>query len=102
MATLAPLESTRYCILLALAKRPLHAYGIMEQIDKDGGQLIHLDYSTIHKSLGRLEVTGHVKRDKPDPNARTIRFRITPLGKRTLKIETDRLAQAVRFATERL
>jgi DNA-binding PadR family transcriptional regulator len=99
MSSLAPLESTRYCILLALARRPLHGYAIVEQIDKDAGSLVHLDYSTVYKSLSRLEQDGLIKRAaKPD---RQIRFSLTPRGKRALILETDRLERAISLVKDR-
>lgn len=101
MSTLAPLESTRFCILLALARGPMHGYAVQEQIDRDAANIVHIDYSTIYKCLKRMEEDGHLKRDQLK-NSRQIRYRLTPSGKRTLKIETDRLAQAVHLVSERL
>jgi PadR family transcriptional regulator, regulatory protein PadR len=99
MNSLAPLESTRYCVLLALARRPLHGYGIVDQIDRDAGSLVHLDYSTVYKTLARLEQDGLIKR-APRP-ARQIRFSLTPRGKRALILETDRLERAAGLVRER-
>lgn len=101
MSSLAPLESIRYCILLALARRTLHGYAIQDQIDRDADNFIHLDYSTIYKALKRLEEDGLIKREAAKSDTRQIRYRLTPAGKRTLKIETDRLEQAVRLVHER-
>ncbi len=102
MSSLAPLESIRFCILLALTRRPLHGYAIQEQIDRDANNFIHLDHSTIYKALRRLEQDGLIKREAAkDADARKVRFRLTPAGKRTLKIETDRLEQAIRLVHER-
>ena len=97
---MAPLESTRLCILLALARGALHGYAIQEQIARDSDDLAHLDYSTIYKSLKRLEQDKLIKRDGKD--LRQIRYQLAPAGRRTLKIETDRLAQAVTLARQRL
>jgi DNA-binding PadR family transcriptional regulator len=58
MSSLAPLEATRFCILLALSRRALHGYAIVEQIDRDAGSLVRLDYSTVYKCLKRLEEDG--------------------------------------------
>lgn len=102
MSSLAPLESIRYCILLALATKSLHGYAIQEQIDRDGGQLVHLDYSTIYKALKRLEEDRLIQRDTRNKDSRQIRYRLTPQGKRTLIIETDRLERAIRLVGERL
>ncbi len=101
--TAAPLESTRLVILLALARRPLHGYAIADQIDHDSDNFIHLDHSTIYKALARLETDGQIKRQAPKSNAtRTIRYQLTPAGKRALKIEADRLARAISLITDRV
>lgn len=101
MSSLAPLEATRYCILLALSRRALHGYGIVEQIDKDAGSLVRLDYSTVYKCLKRLEEDNLIKRSAPKPADRQIRFTLTPKGKRALILETDRLERAVNLVRER-
>jgi DNA-binding PadR family transcriptional regulator len=99
MSSLAPLESTRFCILLALARRPLHGYAIAEQIDRDAGSLVRLDYSTVYKSLKRLEEDGLIK--KATRSARQVAFNLTPRGKRALILETDRLERAAGLVRER-
>ncbi|MDF2460825.1 MAG: PadR family transcriptional regulator [Candidatus Saccharibacteria bacterium] len=99
MSSLAPLESTRFCILLALARRPLHGYAIAEQIDRDAGSLVRLDYSTVYKSLKRLEEDGLIKRAAK--STRQVTFALTPKGKRALLLEKDRLEKAVGLVRER-
>lgn len=101
--TAAPLESTRFCILLALARRPLHGYAIADQIDHDADNFIHLDHSTIYKALARLEADGHIKRGVAKPaHSRTVRYQLTPAGKRVLKIEADRLSRAIGLLSDRI
>ena len=99
MSSLAPLESTRFCVLLALTRRPLHGYAIVEQIDKDAGSLVRLDYSTVYKTLGRLEEDGLIKRSAKA--TRQITFTLTPKGKRALILETDRLTRAIGLVKDR-
>ena len=99
MSSLAPLESTRFCILLALARRPLHGYAIAEQIDRDAGSLVHVDYSTIYKALKRMEEDALIKRSKT--TGRQQGFSLTPRGKRALILETDRLERAVGLVKDR-
>jgi DNA-binding PadR family transcriptional regulator len=100
MSSLAPLESTRFCVLLALARRPLHGYAIVEQVDRDAGSLVHLDPSTVYKVLKRLEEDGLIKRGKA--SVRQVSFSLTPRGKRALILETDRLTRALGLVKDRL
>ncbi len=100
MSTLAPLESIRFCILLALAKRPDHGYGLQAQITRDAEDLVMIDRSTIYKALKRLEAEGDIVRD-PRSDARVTIYQLAPRGRRTLKIEADRLSRAVRLMEER-
>jgi len=101
MKTLAPLESIRFCILLALAAGPTYGYALQTRIDEDADDRVHIDHSTIYKALARLEADGVIKRSASRSDSRQHIYGLTPRGRRTLKIESDRLARAVRLLEDR-
>jgi DNA-binding PadR family transcriptional regulator len=96
MSTLAPLESTRYWILLALAKTPLHGYAVYEQIIIDSRGGVRLPRDTIYKTLKRLEALHLVEKSA----SRT--YQLTQTGQRLLKAETIRLKDAATLAQQRI
>jgi DNA-binding PadR family transcriptional regulator len=101
MKTLAPLESIRLCILLALAAGPTYGYALQARIDEDADDRIHIDHSTIYKTLKRLEEDGDIKRSASKNDSRQHVYALTPRGRRTLKLEADRLGRAVQLIGER-
>jgi DNA-binding PadR family transcriptional regulator len=101
MKTLAPLESIRFCILLALADGATYGYALQARIDADADDRIHIDHSTIYKTLKRLEEDGDIKRSASRHDGRQHIYALTPRGRRSLKLEADRLSRAVQLLSER-
>ncbi len=98
--SLIPLESTRYCILLALAKEPMYGLAIHQQVLSDSRGGAHIDPSTIYKALTSLEKRQLIAKHERTDDKHT-RYKLTPFGYRILKAETIRLQDATQLARER-
>jgi DNA-binding PadR family transcriptional regulator len=95
-----PLKSQWFHIMLALAGGEQHGYGIMQDVlDRTTGK-VHLWPATLYGSIKRLIEADLIeesnKRPAPaDDDARRRYYRLTPLGKRVLDAECDRLQALV-------
>jgi DNA-binding MarR family transcriptional regulator len=97
---LAALSPPSLHVLLALARGPLHGYGIMRQVEKDSGTLMSLP--TIHGTLDRLEVLGWVEDAGEDAaDARRGLFALTAAGREALRAQIGRVPGMARLARER-
>ena len=109
MAThIAPLTPAVLHILLALATRERHGYGIMKQVESDTQGRVKMGPGTLYGSLDRMIDAGLIcpadkKRDPKMNDERRVYYKITALGRRTLAAELDRyrdvVALAARLAT---
>jgi DNA-binding PadR family transcriptional regulator len=84
--------------LLALAEEERHGYGIMQDVARqtDGG--LELGPGTLYGCLKRMLAAGLVE----ESDERRRYYRMTTLGKRTVRTEAQRLAGAVMVAMARL
>jgi DNA-binding PadR family transcriptional regulator len=95
-----PLKSQWFHIMLALAGGEQHGYGIMQDVlDRTTGK-VRLWPATLYGSIKRLIEADLIeesnKRPAPaDDDARRRYYRLTPLGKRVLDAECDRLQALV-------
>lgn len=99
-----PLKPQWFHILLALAGRNLHGYGIQRAVlDRTRGG-IRLWPAMLYRSLGALEEGGLIRQvpapaDEPDDERRQY-YAITPAGRDRLREETALLASWVDAARE--
>lgn len=99
-----PLKPQWYHILLALAERDLHGYGIQRAIlDRTDGEM-RLWPAMLYRSLGTLEEEGLIGRiptpgEEPDDERRQY-YAITTQGRDRLREETSMLARWVDAARE--
>ena len=92
-------------ILIALAERDQHGYGIMQDVaDRTGGEL-RLSAGTLYGAIKRLLEQGFIvelresqRPDKSQDDERRRYYRITPLGRKTAKAEVNRMAELVKQA----
>ena len=104
---LLPLPSAVFHILVALADRERHGYGIMQDIAaRTGGKTRHSP-GTLYGSIKRMLEQGLVQEsgDRPDPaldDERRRYYRITPFGRRVAGAETERLSRLVSQAVASL
>jgi len=94
-----PLKPADFHILLALAERPRHGYEIMKQVERESGGTVRLEVGTLYRLLARLLEAGWLEESNPgrdnvrDDGRR--HYRLTRLGRRTLRSEAGRLALVV-------
>ena len=74
------------------AMGPLHGYGIAMRIQQVSEDLVKLNQGTLYPALLRLEQRGWInsKWGVSDNNRKAKYYRITALGRKQLKVETER------------
>ncbi len=100
---LLPLTPPVFHILLALADEERHGYGIMQDVSRQTNGALQLGPGTLYGCLKRMLAAGLVEEsgERPDPaldDERRRYYRMTPLGKRVVRAEAERLAGAVMAA----
>jgi DNA-binding PadR family transcriptional regulator len=96
-----PLKSNWFHILVCLVDGEQHGYGIMQDVLERTGGSVRLWPATLYGSLKRLIESGLIVEsgDRPAPeldDARRRYYRLTPLGRRVLDLESQRLKGLVR------
>jgi DNA-binding PadR family transcriptional regulator len=104
---LLPLTPPVFHILLALADEDRHGYGIMQDVAQQTEGGLQLGPGTLYGCLKRMLAAGLVAEcdERPDPkldDERRRYYRMTPLGKKLVRAEAQRLAGAVTVAMTRL
>ncbi|HUU04590.1 MAG TPA: PadR family transcriptional regulator [Patescibacteria group bacterium] len=93
-ARILPLSESTYCILLALA-RPLHGYGIMQQVESASAGSIQIGPGTLYGALTHLEKEKLITRF--DEVERRKRYVLTEKGRHVLDAELTRLRMLIRL-----
>jgi DNA-binding PadR family transcriptional regulator len=91
-------------ILIALVDEDRHGYGILLEIEKNGGS--RLGTGTLYTALRRLLGKGLIveTEERPAPeldDARRRYYRLTALGRESARAEAARLATVVGMAREK-
>src|SRR5277367_5087288 len=95
-----PLKTNWFHIMLSLAGREQHGYGIMQEVlNRTSGQ-VRLWPATLYGSIKRLIEAQLIEAsdERPAPeldDARRRYYRLTPLGKHVLDAECERLQELV-------
>lgn len=97
-----PLPTDALLILLALASRPLHGYGIIRDVeDRSSGETV-LQTGALYRMLRRLLRDDLIEPCEPPPgeggDPRRRFYRPTRRGRLVLDAEVDRMAKLVRAA----
>ena len=97
-----PLRSNWFHILLSLVGGGQHGYGIMQDVRERSDGKIRLWPATLYGSLKRLIQAGLIVEsdERPAPeldDARRRYYALTPLGRRVLDLESERLKDLVRI-----
>ena len=100
-----PLNSDVLLILLALAARPQHGYGIIQDVLERTDGDVALQTGALYRTLRRLLREGLIEECKRPPDAETDderrRYsRPTGLGRSVIAAEVDRMAKLVRAARD--
>jgi DNA-binding PadR family transcriptional regulator len=98
-----PLTPAMFHVLLALADTTRHGYGIMKEIAQHTSGELRMGAGTLYGTIQRLLDLGWVIESaaKAAVSARDERrrfYRLTPLGRRVLGAEVERLEDLVRVA----
>lgn len=100
---LLPLRSVDFLILLMLAPKERHGYGIMQDVLEHTGGKIELEAGSLYRTIRRLTTEGLVQESARRPAAdlddeRRRYYRLTPFGRRVVAAEAARLRNLVRIA----
>jgi DNA-binding PadR family transcriptional regulator len=95
-----PLKTQWFHIMLSLAAGEQHGYGIMQEVLNRTTGKVRLWPATLYGSIKRLREAGLIEEseERPAPeldDARRRYYRLTPLGKRVLDAECERLEELV-------
>jgi DNA-binding PadR family transcriptional regulator len=101
-----PLTPAVFHIMLALAQRECHGYGIMLEVDRLTQGQLRLGPGTLYRSIQRMVVDGLiVEREESeaadDDDERRRYYRLTKFGLAVAKAEAERLASLVKAARQR-
>jgi DNA-binding PadR family transcriptional regulator len=93
-------------ILLALADKERHGYGIMREVEWRTGGQTRLGPGTLYGSIKRMLADGLIEEsdERPDPamdDQRRRYYRITDFGRRVAGAEAERLSGLVETARAR-
>jgi DNA-binding PadR family transcriptional regulator len=96
-----PLKAHWFRIMLSLAGEEQHGYGIMQEVLNRTTGKVRLWPATLYGSIKRLIEAELIEEsdERPAPeldDARRRYYRLTPLGKRVLDAECERLQELVR------
>ena len=96
-----PLKPHWFHVLLSLADQEQHGYGIMQEVLERTGGKVRLWPATLYGTLKRLIEAELIEEsdERPAPeldDARRRYYRLTPLGRRVLDAECERLQELVR------
>ena len=92
-------------VLKALARGPLHGYGVVEWIHQTSQQVLKVEEGALYPALHRLELRGVLKAEwgTSENNRRAKFYRLTADGKKRLNAESQRwarLSTAVAFVMQ--
>lgn len=101
-----PLRSHWFHIMLSLVGGEQHGYGIMQDVLERTDGKVRLWPATLYGSLKRLIQEGLIVEsgERPAPefdDARRRYYRLTPLGRRVLDLESQRLEALVQMLRAR-
>ncbi|KAA3647686.1 MAG: PadR family transcriptional regulator [Chloroflexi bacterium] len=97
-----PLTETTFLILVSIAKRPIHGYGIINDVMAVTDGRVELSAGTLYGALKRMLENGWIVRDEVDrkkPRER-IEYRISRKGRSVLNAEIARLESILQVSQD--
>jgi len=102
---MAALSPQAFHILIALADRDQHGYGIMQDVAARTGGKLRLSAGTLYGLVKRLLEDGLIvelresqRPEKPQDDERRRYYRLTSLGRKAAKAEVNRMAELLEQA----
>lgn len=97
------LSRSAFLVLLALADRPRHGLGIIEDVEERSDGAVKMGPGTLYGTLQKLVSAGMIREtsEAPDPgddDPRRRYYRMTPAGRSALRSEAERLSALVDVA----
>ena len=89
-----PLTEAVYYILLSL-KKPMHGYGIMQNVERLSGGRLHLAAGTLYGAISSMLEKGWIVAVSETGDSRKKEYRMTDAGLQVLKDEFERLQELV-------
>jgi DNA-binding PadR family transcriptional regulator len=91
-----PLKADAFHVLLVLLEGESHGYAIMRQATEQSGGRVQLQAGALYRMLARMLEDGLVVESQRRPAAdaddqRRRYYRVTPLGRRVIAAEADRM-----------
>jgi DNA-binding PadR family transcriptional regulator len=86
-------------ILLALSKSPRHGYGLMKDVETESAGEVRLELGSLYRLLARLTDEGLIQSMDGDERRRL--YSLTPIGRRALQSEAQRLADLMKLMRSR-
>ena len=83
-----------YYILLSLYS-PLHGYGIMQRVDALSSGRVKLAAGTLYGAINTMLERGWISALPGEKNSRKKEYKITPLGKKIVANELNRLRELI-------
>ncbi|MEM9595143.1 MAG: PadR family transcriptional regulator [Acidobacteriota bacterium] len=101
-----PLSPTDFHLLLALSRRELYGYRLLQDMAEDSGGALRPDIGSLYRVLHRLQRRGWIadageRSEVSAPGKPRRYYRITEAGADALSAEVRRLRRALRLAGER-
>jgi DNA-binding PadR family transcriptional regulator len=101
-SSLLPLTPAVLHILLSLSDGPLHGYAIAQQVESLTHDHVRMGPGTLYGSLQRMIDDALVEPAAAKPSEQRRRnYKLTPLGRRVLALELQRLDAVVTLAKAR-
>ena len=98
-----PLTEPVLLILLSLASGPRHGYALMKDIEELSESRVRLSTGTLYGALRRLLDDAWIARFEQEDSSREKQaYRLTPTGRKHLRLELDRMKSLTRAAAARL
>ena len=100
---LIPLKPIDFLVLLMLAPKERHGYGVMQDVLEHTGGRIELEAGSLYRTIRRLGAEGLLEESARRPAAdlddeRRRYYRLTALGRKVVAAEAARLRTLVRIA----
>jgi len=104
---LLPLSPPVFHILLSLSNEDRHGYGIMQDVAEQTGGALKMGPGTLYGCIKRMLAAGLIEEsgERPDPSLgpgsgeeRRRYYSVTSLGRRTVRAEAQRMAEALQAA----